>query len=90
MRRPERVLGWILLVLAALLSPLGVLCWPPGGLMFALPFIFLIPASSSGPLELCFYGMEVVALLDLHLNLTTRSHIAPLSGRSTTIDWRRS
>jgi hypothetical protein len=43
MRRLERLLGWILLVLAALLILLGMLCWPPGGLMFALPFVFLIP-----------------------------------------------
>ena len=43
MRLAFRVLGWILLVTAALLILLGVLRLPPGGLMFALPFVFFIP-----------------------------------------------
>jgi hypothetical protein len=33
-----------LLVLAGLLALLGVAAWPPGGLMFALPYLFLLPA----------------------------------------------
>lgn len=37
------MIGWIVLSLAAGLVLLGILAWPPGGLMFALPFIFLIP-----------------------------------------------
>jgi hypothetical protein len=37
-----------MLGLAAVLAPLGALTWPPGGLMFALPFIFLIPAGMFG------------------------------------------
>lgn len=43
MRVACRVLGWILLVVAVLLILLGVLSLPPGGLMFALPFVFFIP-----------------------------------------------
>ena len=43
MRRAASILGWIALVLATGLVLLGILAWPPGGLMFALPFFFLIP-----------------------------------------------
>lgn len=50
MKRVERVLGWIILVSAALLILIGVLCWPPGGLMFALPYIFLIPGFILAPI----------------------------------------
>jgi uncharacterized membrane protein YvlD (DUF360 family) len=35
--------GWVAVVIAALLLLLGALTWPPGGLMFALPFFFIIP-----------------------------------------------
>jgi len=41
MRRVATVLGWIALTGAGGIIPLGVLSWPPGGLMFALPFVFL-------------------------------------------------
>jgi len=30
-------------VIAAVLIGLGAVTWPPGGLMFALPFLFLMP-----------------------------------------------
>jgi hypothetical protein len=43
MRRTARVLGWIVLVIGAGLILLGIYSWPPGGLMFALPFVFLVP-----------------------------------------------
>ena len=43
MRRVPLVLGWILLVIAGGLILLAISSWPPGGLMFALPFIFLMP-----------------------------------------------
>jgi len=43
MRRAASILGWIALVLAAGLILLGIAAWPPGGLMFALPYFFLIP-----------------------------------------------
>jgi hypothetical protein len=42
-RRGATVLGWILLVIAGGLTLLSILSWPPGGLMFALSFIFLMP-----------------------------------------------
>jgi len=43
MRIVAAVIGWILIVAASVLLVLGVSSWPPGGLMFALPFVFLIP-----------------------------------------------
>ena len=43
MRRVATVLGWLLLILSAALILLGIASWPPGGLMFALPFVFLMP-----------------------------------------------
>jgi hypothetical protein len=36
-------LGSTLLVIAAVLIGLGAVTWPPGGLLFALPFLFLMP-----------------------------------------------
>jgi hypothetical protein len=50
MRKVSRILGWIALVLAAICVALGLVTWPPGGLMFALPFLFLIPALFLGAL----------------------------------------
>lgn len=38
-----RVLGWLSLTLGLLLCLLGIVSLPPGGLMFALPFFFLVP-----------------------------------------------
>ncbi|MBN1895842.1 hypothetical protein JW906_15245 [bacterium] len=43
MRRIARVSGRIALFTGLVLILMGVLAWPPGGLMFALPFVFLIP-----------------------------------------------
>lgn len=43
MRSCAHVTGWLALVGAAGLVLLGLLSWPPGGMMFALPFIFIIP-----------------------------------------------
>ena len=45
MQTALRVTGWIALVLAALLAVLGILSLPTGGLMFALPFVFMIPGA---------------------------------------------
>jgi hypothetical protein len=42
-RRVAIVFGWILLVIAGGLILLVISSWPPGGLMFALPFVFLMP-----------------------------------------------
>jgi hypothetical protein len=39
----SKSLGWILLTIGIVLTLLGVATWPPGGLMFALPYVFLIP-----------------------------------------------
>jgi hypothetical protein len=43
MRTVVRGLGWLCMVLAALLVLLGLTTLPSGGLMFALPYVFLIP-----------------------------------------------
>ena len=43
MRLVAKVSGWVLLVIGGCLIALGVVSWPPGGLMFALPFVFLMP-----------------------------------------------
>jgi hypothetical protein len=45
MRRVARAVGWILVVLGGLLVLAAVATWPPGGLMFALPFVFLMPGA---------------------------------------------
>ena len=45
MKAVARVLGWIAVAIAALLTFAGIATWPPGGLMFALPFVFLMPAA---------------------------------------------
>jgi hypothetical protein len=44
MRRVIRTLGILALVLAGILAGLGIATWPPGGLMFALPYLFLLLA----------------------------------------------
>ena len=46
MRRLAHIVGIIALTLAAMLALLGILSWPPGGLMFALLFFFLLPAAA--------------------------------------------
>jgi len=45
MARIARGFGYAMLGLAAVLALIGASTWPPGGLMFALPFVFLIPAA---------------------------------------------
>ena len=45
MRRTVSFLGWITLALALALVMLGLASWPPSGLMFALPYFFLIPGA---------------------------------------------
>lgn len=43
MRTVVRGLGWLCVVLAALLVLVGLTTLPSGGLMFALPYVFLMP-----------------------------------------------
>ncbi|MGE5946391.1 MAG: hypothetical protein ACM35F_06820 [Betaproteobacteria bacterium] len=45
MKKIAGALGWVAVVIAALLTFAGIAVWPPGGLMFALPFVFLMPAA---------------------------------------------
>ncbi len=43
LKKAFRFAGWLFLVIGLLLSLSGVLALPDGGLMFALPYFFLIP-----------------------------------------------
>jgi hypothetical protein len=45
MRSVAYIFGWITMAIAGMLVLLGILSWPPGGLMFALPFFFIIPGA---------------------------------------------
>ena len=42
MQHTVSLFGWIVLALALAIILLGLASWPPGGLMFALPYFFLI------------------------------------------------
>ena len=70
MRRAARIAGWSLVVLAGLLLVAGLLTWPPGGLMFALPFVFLMPGALFG----------IVGAILLWLRREPRSRDEPDSG----------
>jgi len=56
MRRIFRALALLGLIVAGILMLLAVAAWPPGGLMFALPYVFLFMALLVG-------GPSVVVLL---------------------------
>jgi len=43
MKRIFQFIGWIFLIPGLLLCFLGVLALPDGGLMFAMPYFFLVP-----------------------------------------------
>jgi hypothetical protein len=53
-------LGSTLLVIAAVLIVLGAVTWPPGGLFFALPYLFLMPGVVLGVIGgiLLFVGLR--------------------------------
>jgi hypothetical protein len=59
-KKTLRFLGWLSLVMGMLLSLLGVLALPDGGLLFALPYFFLIPG-----IALTAIGCLVLFLLRL-------------------------
>ena len=46
MRNLIRTAGWGFLGIAVVCGALGFWAWPPGGLMFALPYLFLIPGGA--------------------------------------------
>jgi hypothetical protein len=56
MRAILRAVAFLGLVLAALFALLALAAWPPGGLMFALPYILLLLAALLG-------GASVILLL---------------------------
>ena len=41
-------IGTLCLMIACLSAILGVISWPPGGLMFALPYLFFVIAAVFG------------------------------------------
>ncbi len=43
MNRLAKIIGLFLIFFGFVLIISGILSWPPGGLMFALPYFFLIP-----------------------------------------------
>lgn len=53
-----RILAWTMLVPAGGLILIGILCWPPGGLLFALPYLFLIPGCLLGLVGLILLGLS--------------------------------
>ena len=48
MRSIPRAIGIFFLILGCLSAILGVISWPPGGLMFALPYLFFVIAAVFG------------------------------------------
>ena len=51
-----RRVGWALLLIGGGLIVIGFLVGPPGGLMFALPFVFILPG-------LVFVGTGIALVL---------------------------
>jgi hypothetical protein len=43
-----RIIGTIFIIIACFWMILGFISWPPGGLMFALPYIFFVLALGFG------------------------------------------
>jgi len=82
MRIVFRVLGWISSVFGILLCVLGVEGLPAGGLMFALPFFFLIPGiglTILGGVLLFFTRVKLSTDLE-----SKESHIIRSGGPGTT------
>jgi len=52
------LIGWIAAATGTILVLVGLACWPPGGLFFAAPYIFLIPG-----VPLCGLGTVLILLL---------------------------
>ena len=48
MRTLARIVGGLCVVLALVLALIGLTTLPSGGLMFALPYVFFIPAAICG------------------------------------------
>jgi len=52
-----RAMGWFLLLAGAALCVMGLMTLPDGGLMFALPYVFLIPG-----LCMIFFGFLLLRI----------------------------
>lgn len=70
MRTLARVLGWLMLGLGLLLCLFGILALPDGGLMFALPYVFLLPG-------IAFAGMAGLVLFFTRATPGRRSSRVP-------------
>jgi len=42
MKLLSRIIGTLFIIIACFFLMLGLISWPPGGLMFALPYIFFM------------------------------------------------
>ncbi len=51
-RSVSRIVGKVFLVIAAIAILFGIIAWPPGGLMFALPYVFFLFAIIFGGIGL--------------------------------------
>jgi len=47
MRKFLQLVSWIFYILGAFLIIIGISCLPSGGLMFALPYVFILPGLMS-------------------------------------------
>jgi len=52
-----RATGWFLLLAGGVLCLMGLMTLPDGGLMFALPYVFLIPG-----LSMVFFGFLMLQI----------------------------
>ena len=52
-----RALGWFLLLAGGIMCVMGLMTLPEGGLMFALPYVFLIPG-----LCMVFFGFLLLQI----------------------------
>jgi len=52
-----RAMGWFLLLAGGVLCLMGLMTLPDGGLMFALPYVFLIPG-----LSMAFFGFLLLRI----------------------------
>jgi hypothetical protein len=52
-----RAMGWFLLLAGGALCLMGLMTLPDGGLMFALPYVFLIPG-----LSMVFFGFLLLQI----------------------------
>ncbi|MBU4524941.1 MAG: hypothetical protein KUA37_17765 [Desulfomicrobium sp.] len=63
-----RAMGWFLLLAGGALCLMGLMTLPDGGLMFALPYVFLIPG-----LSMVFFGFLLLRIRRRESSVQTNS-----------------